>query len=435
MEIEKINISEITEYENNAKLHPREQIEQIKKSIQEFGNNDPIAIDENNVIIEGHGRYKALKELGFDEVEVIRLSHMSEEQKRAYILVHNKLTMNSDFDIDILQLELDDIEDIDMSDFGFEPEDDFKTTEQKVRENDYSGSLVDDFIIMPQSIFDTRQGIWQNRKREWLDLGIKSEVGREGNLTFAKSMNTASLSGTSIFDPVLCEIGYTWFTPHEGSKIIDPFAGGSVRGIVAERLGHEYTGIDLREEQIDANFDNAREIGIDLDKVNWICDDSKNVDRYIQDESADLIFACPPYFDLEVYSDNENDISNMGYDEFCEIYSDILKKFAKKLKNNRFAIVTISDVRDKKGFYRDLTGVTKRAFESAGVMFYNDIVLINVLGSGAMRARKQMNSSRKVIRSHQSVLVFFKGDPKTIKHEFGDLAALEKLEDDEENEE
>ena len=326
MKIEKINITEITEYENNAKLHPREQIEQIKKSIQEFGNNDPIAIDENNVIIEGHGRYKALKELGFDEVEVIRLSHMSEEQKRAYILVHNKLTMNSDFDIDILQLELDDIEDIDMSDFGFEPEDDFKTTEQKVRENDYSGSLVDDFIIMPQSIFDTRQGIWQNRKREWLDLGIKSEVGREGNLTFAKSMNTASLGGTSIFDPVLCEIGYTWFTPHEGSKIIDPFAGGSVRGIVAERLGHEYTGIDLREEQIDANFDNAREIGIDLDKVNWICDDSKNVDRYIQDESADLIFACPPYFDLEVYSDNENDISNMGYDEFCEIYSDILKK-------------------------------------------------------------------------------------------------------------
>lgn len=337
MKIEKINISEITEYENNAKLHAREQIEQIKKSINEFGNNDPIAIDENNVIIEGHGRYKALQELGFGEVEVIRLSHMSEEQKRAYILVHNKLTMNSDFDIDILQLELDDIDDIDMSDFGFEPEDNFKTTEQKLKENDYSGSLVDDFIIMPQSIFDTRQGIWQNRKRQWLDLGIK------------------------------------------------------------------------------------------------ICDDSKNVDQYIQDESADLIFACPPYFDLEVYSDNENDISNMGYDEFCEIYSDILRKFARKLKNNRFAIVTISDVRDKKGFYRDLTGVTKRAFESAGVMFYNDIVLINTLGSGAMRARKQMNSGRKVIRSHQSVLVFFKGDPKNIKQEFGELAALENLEDDEEN--
>nr|DAT62276.1 MAG TPA: ParB protein [Caudoviricetes sp.] len=109
MKIEKINISEITEYENNAKLHPREQIEQIKKSIQEFGNNDPIAIDENNVIIEGHGRYKALQELGYDEIEVIRLSHMDDEQKRAYILAHNKLTMNSGFDIELLNSELESI--------------------------------------------------------------------------------------------------------------------------------------------------------------------------------------------------------------------------------------------------------------------------------------------------------------------------------------
>lgn len=433
MKIEKIDIHKIKPYENNAKLHPLEQIEQIKKSILEFGNNDPIAVDENNIIIEGHGRLLALQELDYEEVEIIRLSHLTDEQKKAYILAHNKLTMNSGFDIDILELELDEIVSIDMSDFGFELEDDFKTTNEKIKENDYSGSLIDDFIIMPQSIFDTRQGIWQNRKRRWLDLGIKSEVGREENLTFAKSLNIGSLGGTSIFDPVLCEIGYTWFTPHEGSIIIDPFAGGSVRGIVAERLGHKYTGIDLRKEQIEANFDNAREIGVDLDKVNWICDDSKNVDQYIQDESADLIFACPPYFDLEVYSDDENDISNMDYDGFVKIYSDILKKFANKLKNNRFAIVTISDVRDKKGFYRDLTGATKRAFESAGVMFYNDIVLVNTLGSGAMRARKQMNSGRKVIKTHQNVLVFFKGDPKNIKQEFGELAVLENLEDDEEN--
>ena len=120
MKIELLAIDKIKKYENNAKLHPREQIEQIKKSILEFGNNDPIAIDENNVIIEGHGRLIALKELGYDEVEIIRLSHMTDEQKKAYILAHNKLTMNSGFDIDILELELDDIVSIDMSDFGFE---------------------------------------------------------------------------------------------------------------------------------------------------------------------------------------------------------------------------------------------------------------------------------------------------------------------------
>lgn len=119
MKIEKIAIDKIIPYKNNAKVHTAEQIEQIKKSIKEFGNNDPIAVDENNVIIEGHGRLTALKELGFKEVEIIRLSHLNEEQKKAYILAHNKLTMNTGFDFDILNIELETIENIDMGDFGF----------------------------------------------------------------------------------------------------------------------------------------------------------------------------------------------------------------------------------------------------------------------------------------------------------------------------
>lgn len=177
---------------------------------------------------------------------------------------------------------------------------------------------------------------------------------------------------------------------------------------------------------------NAKEVGTDIDKINWICDNSLNVDEHIEDESADLLFTCPPYFDLEVYSDDENDISNMTYEEFREAYTTILKKFANKLKDNRFAIVVISDVRDKKGYYRDLTGITKQAFEESGAYFYNDIILVNVTGSGALRARKQMNSGRKVIRTHQNVLVFFKGNPKEIKNEFGPIALLDKLEDMEE---
>ena len=133
MKIEKINIDKIKPYENNAKLHPPEQIEQIKKSIQEFGNNDPIAIDENSVIIEGHGRYQALKELGFKEIEVIKLTHLNEQQKKAYILAHNKLTMNTGFDFNMLSLELDSIDDFDMSDFGFEI--DFEKENQRISEN------------------------------------------------------------------------------------------------------------------------------------------------------------------------------------------------------------------------------------------------------------------------------------------------------------
>lgn len=120
MNIERINIEKIKPYENNAKLHPQEQIDQIKKSILEFGNNDPIAIDENNIIIEGHGRYEALKQLNYKEVECIRLSHLTEEQKKAYILVHNKLTMNTGFDFNILDAELSEIINIDMGQFNFE---------------------------------------------------------------------------------------------------------------------------------------------------------------------------------------------------------------------------------------------------------------------------------------------------------------------------
>lgn len=121
MNFEKIDINSIIEYENNAKIHTDEQIEQICNSIREFGNNDPIAIDENNVIIEGHGRLYALKKLNYEEVDVIRLTHLNEQQKKAYILAHNNLTMTTGFDLEKLQIEMEGIIDFDMADFGFEP--------------------------------------------------------------------------------------------------------------------------------------------------------------------------------------------------------------------------------------------------------------------------------------------------------------------------
>ena len=93
MNIEKININLIVPYERNAKRHPKKQIERIKQSILEFGFNDPLAVDENNIIIEGHGRYEALKQLGYKNVECIRLTNLSEEQKKSYILIHNKLNI------------------------------------------------------------------------------------------------------------------------------------------------------------------------------------------------------------------------------------------------------------------------------------------------------------------------------------------------------
>lgn len=121
MEIIKLKINDITPYEKNAKIHTEAQIEQIKKSIQEFGMNDPIAVwGEKNTIVEGHGRLEALKQLGYTEVDCIRLDHLTDEERKAYTLAHNKINMNTGFDIDLLDEELDSIEDIDMEQFGFE---------------------------------------------------------------------------------------------------------------------------------------------------------------------------------------------------------------------------------------------------------------------------------------------------------------------------
>ena len=110
-------------YDRNAKLHPAEQVDQIAASIEEFNFADPIAAwhDENgdSVIIEGHGRLMAARKLGIEELPVIYLDYLSDEQRRAYGLVHNKLTMNSDFDFELLQNELDMVTSIDMEDFGF----------------------------------------------------------------------------------------------------------------------------------------------------------------------------------------------------------------------------------------------------------------------------------------------------------------------------
>lgn len=121
LKVEYIGIDLIKPYANNAKVHDGNQIEQIKESIKKFGFNDPVAVWKDNEIIEGHGRYIAARELGISELPIIRLDKLSDEQRRAYALVHNKLTTDTGFDIDILQEELDVIKSYDMSGFGFVP--------------------------------------------------------------------------------------------------------------------------------------------------------------------------------------------------------------------------------------------------------------------------------------------------------------------------
>ena len=118
LKIEYVDIKSIKMYSNNAKLHPKEQIEQIKKSMQEFGNIDPIGVWHNEVV-EGHGRLEAAKQLGMETIPIIRLDDLTDEQRKAYALIHNQLTINTGFDIELLSAELEEISSIDMSEFDF----------------------------------------------------------------------------------------------------------------------------------------------------------------------------------------------------------------------------------------------------------------------------------------------------------------------------
>ncbi len=267
--------------------------------------------------------------------------------------------------------------------------------------------LREQFIEPPFSVLDTKTGNWQRRKKLWSSLGIKSEVGRDSVVinmdTTKKDKNSASY--VSIFDPALCEVLYKWFCDENGS-ILDPFAGGSVRGIVANKLGYKYTGIDIRHEQIDSN----REQGLDILEVdnqpNWYCGDSNEVLEGFNKE-FDFVFSCPPYADLEVYSDLEGDISNKPYKEFLSLYESIIEKSCKLLKKDGLACFVVGEVRDKKGNYIGFVPDTIRAFEKCGMKFYNEAILLNAIASASMRANGNMKS-KKLVKVHQNILVFKK---------------------------
>lgn len=294
------------------------------------------------------------------------------------------------------------------------------------REARSRGTLQDEHLFAPFSVWNTREGFWQDRKRRWMSLGIESEVGRDGTLTFNIPLHgfTEGLSDlthtmaarngyqTSIFDPVVAELCPTWWCP-PGGIIVDPFAGGSVRGIVASVLGFRYWGCELRREQVDANRAQLNDKTTGTYRPKWVCGDS--AERLDESPRADFIFSCPPYGNLERYSDDPADISAMAWEDFCVAYTDIIEKAVARLRDNRFAAFVVGNFRDKVDArkMRHLVGVTVDAFTYAGCEFYNDIILVNSVGTGALRARNNFErGARKIVKLHQNVLVFVKGDPR-----------------------
>lgn len=399
-------------------------------SIREFGFNVPVIVDKDNVIIAGHTRYKASLKLGLEKVPCYRVENLTEEQIKAFRLADNKVGELAEWDFEKLEAELAGLS-IDMSMFEFDIEE--MDIEEEEHPEEETTSLIERFVVPPLSVLDTRQGYWQDRKREWKALGIKSEVGREANLLTALNNLSEKASGKrvsndeSTFDPFLCEILYTWFA-RKGYRVLDPFAGGSVRGLVASVCGLDYTGIDLREEQIEANREQLHILNRfeGLTTPTWVHGDSEKMDTLLNDDfRADLVFSCPPYFDLEVYSDLEDDLSNMSEDDFSVTYRNIIRKACERLNDNRFAVFVTGENRNRQGNYNNLIGLTIDSFQEAGLHFYNEMTLINMVGSKALTCAESMGKSRKVGRCHQNVLVFVKGDGRKAAEQLGEIVATE----------
>lgn len=254
---------------------------------------------------------------------------------------------------------------------------------------------------------------YSNRERgDGAGKAIRSNTSSSSNaMQYAGGFDNsgAGTSGTSIFDPVLTELCYRWFCP-PGGLILDPFAGGSVRGIVAGLLGFRYHGIDLREEQIIANDEQRQAIAPAAD-ITWVVGDSN--EELPNAPDADFIFSCPPYGDLERYSDDPLDLSTMSWEQFVELYTSIIKKAVERLKPNRFAAFVVGEYRDPKtGLYRGFVPLTCEAFKLAGAALYNEAVLLTAVGSLPIRVTKQFEHSRKLGKTHQNVIICVKGDPR-----------------------
>lgn len=441
-------------------------ISAIATSIRRFGMNNALRV-WGNTVMAGNHTFMALQKIKAEgpdltldlsyppanvlaegdewQVQCVDVSHLDEIKVKAFAIADNELARQSVVDQEKLASYLREIAEHDealVHDVGV-PEDDLdRYLGELLPPSDPipTNTLHERFVVPPFSVLDARQGYWSERKQAWIDLGIKSDDGREELLTFSKSSQPPEIynlrnrmrarlkrdpewpeilaeakkrgiktqTGTSIFDPVVCEIVYRWFCPPDG-RILDPFAGGSVRGIVAAYLGRQYTGIDLRGEQVAANIAQAQALNVDP-QPEWITGDSAHLDT-LSSGLYDLVFTCPPYADLERYSDDPNDLSTMEYHEFLAVYRQIIHLACQQLRQDRFAGIVVGDIRDKKGLYRNFVSDTIAAFQDAGLELYNEAILVTQAASLAIRAGKQFTASRKLGKQHQNVLIFVKGQP------------------------
>ena len=412
---EMVDITQLIPNPRNPNTHPPEQLEALAKVLQFQGWRLPLCVsNQSGFIVRGHGRLEAGKLLGVKQVPVLFQDYKTPAMEHADLIADKRLAELATMDNTILKdlvAELDTGE-IDLGVTGY-TEGELENLVSQLHqgdENEHHEQLATRFVVPPFSVLDTRQGYWKERKDHWRALIGDMGESRQNTLGEDGAMLASINNGVSLLDPVLAELANLWFGIPNG-KTFDPFAGDTIFGWVSQYLGNKFTGIELRQEQCDLN--NAR-IGTNGGSK-YICDDGLNVANHIEQKSQDLLFSCPPYFDLEIYSNLQNDASNQkSFGDFMKIIDQVFANAIRCLKDNRFAVIVVGDIRNKTGFYYNFIDQIKSVFNGNGCQTYNELILVNTLGTLPQRAGRLMQT-RKIGKTHQNVLVFYKGDPKEIK--------------------
>jgi hypothetical protein len=257
--------------------------------------------------------------------------------------------------------------------------------------------------------FSTTTSVWRidelekRRVRDWRRL--LGETGHTGSRTGAMRKDHDSVfTGTvSIFPAPLVEWIILRYAGEPGGRILDAFAGGPPRGLVSAIMGYRYLGVELRQEQIDENKAVLSRVGVVAD---YVCGDGRYLDGL--DTDFDCGITCPPYHDLEKYSDLPDDLSNMrSYEEFnAGIFFNALAYFD-HLKPGAFLAYVVGNFRDKHGELIDFPGHTIASFKEAGFLFQQDIILSKNFGSAAKRSSNAWKG-KKLVNIHERLLVFRK---------------------------
>lgn len=256
--------------------------------------------------------------------------------------------------------------------------------------------------IWPWSTLDQSLPAWKARKAYWRDIvSDEPHVRSHAAGMIATGRHGKTSGGVSTFDPVLTELAYTWFCPPHG-WVLDPFAGGPTRGIVAHTLGYDYRGYDINPTQ--ASYNQDTHPGLDL----WRCGDG--MEELSGHSGADYILTCPPYHNRERYTDLAADLSTMRWDRFCGAIEATMAAAWSALRDDRFMTWVVSDVRDHRGHLRGLPSMVDAAARRAGFALCNEQILIAPPGTRAKTTRPPWEACRTVSRRHQIVFTWVKGD-------------------------